>query len=202
MEEQRTPEWFAARLGKVTASRVFDVMARTAKGPSASRQSYMDQLVAEVITGRQAESFSNAAMQWGTETEPAARQAYEARVGEFVDETGFHIHPRIEQCGASPDGLVLDGLIEIKCPSTTTHIEYLVSKRVPSKYEGQMQLQMAVMGRPWCDFVSFDPRMPAELQLWIKRVERDDTYISLMEKEVQIFLDEMNTRIQQLKDAA
>lgn len=197
--EQRTDEWFTARLGKVTASRVADVMAKTAKGPSASRQSYMDQLVAEVLTGRQAESFSNAAMAWGTETEPAARMAYEARVGEFVDETGFHIHPRIEQCGASPDGLVLDGLLEIKCPSTTTHIEYLMSKKVPAKYHAQMQLQMAVMGRPWCDFVSFDPRMPDELQLLILRVERDPTYIDLMEKEVELFLGEMNARINQLK---
>ncbi|CAB4126097.1 phage_rel_nuc, putative phage-type endonuclease [uncultured Caudovirales phage] len=199
MEEQRTEQWFAARLGKVTASRVSDVMSRTAKGPGASRETYMTQLIAEVITGQRGESFSSAAMQWGTDQEPHARAAYELRTREFVDETGFHVHPRISQCGASPDGLVLNGLIEIKCPATTTHIEYLVSKRVPAKYQAQMQLQMAVMERPWCDFVSFDPRMPVDLQLLILRVERDQTYIDLMEKEVELFLGEMNARIDQLK---
>ena len=200
--EQRTDAWFDARLGKVTASRVADVMARTKTGMSASRQAYLDQLVVEIITGTRADSFSSTAMQWGVDTEPLARAAYEARIGELVDETGFHVHPRIEQSGASPDGLIGEGLIEIKCPSPTTHIEYLVSKKVPTKYVHQMQWQMACLGRPWCDFLSYDPRMPRELQMFLVRVDRDDVHIKALETEVEVFLDELNQRVTQLREAA
>lgn len=202
MDDQRTDAWFSSRLGKVTASRVADVMARTKTGMSASCQSYMNQLVVEILTGQRADSFSSTAMQWGTDTEPLARAAYEARVGEFVDETGFHLHPRIEQSGASPDGLIGEGLLEIKCPSQTTHIEYLVSKKVPTKYVHQMQWQMACLNRPWCDFLSFDPRMPKESQMFLVRVERDDAHIQTLENEVEAFLGELNQRVNQLKEAA
>lgn len=199
---QGTEAWLRSRLGKVTASRVADVMAKTKTGPSASRQAYLDQLVVEILTGQRADSFSSTAMAWGTDTEPLARAAYEARVGEFVDETGFHLHPRIEQSGASPDGLIGEGLIEIKCPNSATHIEYVVSKRVPAKYVHQMQWQMACLGRPWCDFLSYDPRMPRELQMFLVRVKRDDVHIKALENEVEVFLGELNQRITQLKEAA
>lgn len=202
MDDQRTDAWFSSRLGKVTASRVADVMAKTKTGPSASRQSYMDQLVVEILTGQRADSFSSTAMQWGTDTEPLARAAYEARVGEFVDETGFHLHPRIEQSGASPDGLIGEGLLEIKCPNSSTHCDVLVNKKVPGKYVIQMQWQMACLERAWCDFVSFDPRMPKELQMFLVRVERDDAHIQTLENEVEAFLAELNQRVNQLKEAA
>jgi putative phage-type endonuclease len=196
---QGTDEWFAARLGKVTASRVADVIAKTKTGYSASRDNYMAQLVCERLTGQKGESFSNAAMQWGTETEPQARAAYSAARFEIVEEVGFVNHPTIEAAGASPDGLVgALGLIEIKCPNTATHIETLLSQTVPTKYFTQMTWQMISTGRHWCDFVSYDPRLPAELQLFIKRVEYDPVYGAMLEKEVIGFLKELDTKIEQL----
>ena len=196
---QGTDEWFAARLGKVTASRVADVIAKTKTGYSTSRDNYMAQLVCERLTGQKGESFSNSAMLWGTETEPQARAAYSAARFEIVEEVGFVNHQTIEDAGASPDGFVGDlGLIEIKCPNTATHIDTLLSQTVPSKYNTQMQWQMVCTGRHWCDFVSFDPRLPAELQLFIKRVEYDPVYGAMLEKEVIGFLKELDTKIEQL----
>jgi len=197
--EQRTDDWFAARIGKVTASRVTDVVAKTKSGYSASRDNYMAQLVCERLTGKPAESFSNAAMQWGTETEPLARAAYEAKMDVLVDEVGFIDHPSIVNSGASPDGLVsIDGLIEIKCPNTATHIDTLLSQTVPKKYADQIFWQMACTGRDWCDFVSYDPRLPPDLQLFIKRIPRDDKYIQLLEAEVIEFLTETAHKVAQL----
>lgn len=199
--EQRSPEWFSARLGKVTASRVADVVAKTKTGYSTSRANYMAELICERLTGTQGAFYSNAAMQWGTETEPMARAAYEGSIGALVIETGFVPHKTISMAGASPDGLVdEDGLVEIKCPMTATHIDTLLSGFVPSKYINQMQWQMACSGRMWCDFVSFDPRMPEGMQIWIKRVERDDALIAELEKEVIGFLNELDTKIAQLKE--
>ena len=201
MIEQGTPEWFAQRLGKVTASRVADVIAKTKTGYSTSRENYMAQLVCERLTGTVAESFTNAAMQWGTDNEPLARAAYEAYADVLVDEVAMITHPRIEQAGASPDGLVGDdGLVEIKCPNTATHIDTLLTQTVPGKYVTQMQWQMACTGRQWCDFVSFDPRMPKELQLFIKRVNRDDEQIAMLEKEVLSFLEELDEKVNKLND--
>ena len=197
--DQRSDEWFAIRIGKVTASRVADVLAKTKSGYSASRDNYMAQLVCERLTGQKAEGFTNAAMQHGTETEPLARAAYEALKDVLVDEVGFVPHPSIIMAGASPDGLVNDdGLIEIKCPSTATHIDTLLSETVPTKYYTQMQFQLACTGRKWCDFVSFDNRLPEELQLFIKRVPRDDTYIKLMEAEIVQFIAELDDKINKL----
>jgi putative phage-type endonuclease len=197
--EQRTDAWFEARIGKVTASRVADVLAKTKSGYSASRDNYMAQLVCERLTKQKAEGFTNAAMQHGTETEPLARLSYEVSQNVLVDEVGFIPHPTIEMSGASPDGLVNDdGLIEIKCPNTATHIETLLSETVPTKYYTQMQFQMACTGREWCDFVSFDNRLPPELQLFVKRVPRDDTYIRLMEAEIVQFLAELDDKINKL----
>ena len=197
--EQRTDAWFEARIGKVTASRVADVIAKTKTGYSATRDNYMAQLVCERLTGQKGETFTNAAMQHGTETEPLARLSYEVAQNVLVDEVGFVFHPSIEMAGASPDGLVNDdGLIEIKCPNTATHIETLLSQTVPGKYNTQMQFQMACTGRKWCDFVSFDNRLPAELQLFVKRVPRDDAFIKQIEAEIVQFLAELDDKITKL----
>jgi putative phage-type endonuclease len=199
MDEQRTAEWFQARLGKVTASRVADVIAKTKTGYSASRENYMAQLVVERLTNTQAETFTNAAMQWGTDQEPFARAAYELKMGVMVDETGLVDHPTIPMAGASPDGLVgEDGLVEIKCPNTATHIDTLLTQTVPAKYITQMQFQMACTGRQWCDFVSFDPRMPQKAQIFIKRVLRDDSFIKEIESEIKKFLAEVSAKVDQL----
>jgi len=199
--EQRTPEWHAARLGRVTASRLADVVAKTKTGYSTSRANYMAELICERLTGTQGAFYSNAAMQWGTETEPMARAAYEGVVGALVIETGFIPHNTIAMAGASPDGLVDDdGLVEIKCPITATHIDTLLGQSVPIRYNIQMQWQMACTGRKWCDFVSFDPRMPEGMQIFIKRVDRDDVLISELEKEVISFLTELDNKIAQLKE--
>ena len=201
MIEQRSDEWFAARIGKVTASRVADVIAKTKTGYSATRDNYMAQLICERLTGLKGESFTNAAMQHGTDTEPLARAAYEALQDVLVDEVGFVPHPSIEMAGASPDGLVgTEGLLEIKSPQTNTHIETLLSQSVPGKYNTQMQFQMACTGRQWCDFVSFDNRLPNELQLFVKRVPRDNDFIKQMEDEVVKFLNELDIKIAQLMD--
>jgi putative phage-type endonuclease len=197
--EQRTDDWFAARLGKVTASKVADVVAKTKSGYSASRDNYMAQLVCERLTGKPTEGFSNAAMAWGTETEPLARAAYEAKMDVLVDEVGFVDHPTIIMSGASPDGLVgVDGLIEIKCPNSATHIDTLLSQEVPKKYMDQMFWQMACTGRQWCDFVSYDPRLPEDLQLFIKRIPRDNQYIQTLELEIIGFLTETAEKVAKL----
>jgi len=199
MMDQGTEEWFTIRIGKVTASRVADVIAKTKTGYSASRDNYMAQLVCERLTGQKGESFTNAAMQHGTETEPLARAAYEALKDVLVDEVGFVPHPSIIMAGASPDGLVgEDGLIEIKCPNTATHIDTLLSQTVPGKYNTQMQFQMACTGRKWCDFVSFDNRLPEELQLFVMRVPRDEVFIRLIEAEIVQFLAELDDKINKL----
>jgi len=201
MIEQRSDAWFEARIGKVTASRVADVIAKTKTGYSATRDNYMAQLVCERLTGQKGESFTNAAMQWGTETEPLARAAYESLQDVLVEEVGFVSHHTIDMAGASPDGFVNDdGLIEIKCPNTATHIETLLTQTVPGKYNTQMQFQMACTDREWCDFVSFDNRLPAELQLFVKRVPRDNMYIRLMEEEIVKFLNELDIKIAQLME--
>jgi putative phage-type endonuclease len=199
MMDQGTEEWFTIRIGKVTASRVADVIAKTKTGYSATRDNYMAQLVCERLTGQKGESFTNAAMQHGTETEPLARAAYEALQDVLVDEVGFVPHPTIDMAGASPDGLVGDdGLLEIKCPNTATHIETLISKVVPGKYNTQMQFQMACTGRQWCDFVSFDNRLPEELQLFVTRVPRDEVFIRLIEAEIVQFIAELDDKINKL----
>ena len=201
MIEQGSDAWFTARIGKVTASRVADVLAKTKTGYSASRENYMAQLVCERLTNQKADGFTSVAMQWGTETEPLARISYEVAQNVLVDEVGFVPHPSIIMAGASPDGLVGDdGLLEIKCPNTATHIETLLSQTVPGKYNTQMQFQMACTGRSWCDFVSFDNRLPAELQLFVKRVPRDNMYIRLMEEEIVKFLNELDIKIAQLME--
>lgn len=196
---QNSPEWFAARLGRATASKIADIIAKTKTGWGASRANYAAQLVAERLTGQAQESYSNAAMKWGTETEPEARSAYAFHSDVTVTETGFVPHPRIAMSGASPDGLVADnGLVEIKCPSTATHIETLLGQGVPSKYTTQMQWQLACTDRSFCDFVSYDPRLPESMRLFVRRIARDQAMISDLEKEVRIFLAEVDETVARL----
>mgnify|MGYP001004163394 CR=1 FL=1 len=193
--DQHSPEWYAARLGKATASRVADVMAKTKSGYSASRANYMAELLCERLTGKRSEGFTSAAMAWGTEIEPQARAAYAFLTDVDVIETGFVDHPTIAMLGASPDGLVGEtGLVEIKCPNTATHIDTLLSEAIPEKYRLQMHVQMMCTGRAWCDFVSFDPRLPADLQLWVSRVQRDGAMVAAIETEVTAFLVELDAK--------
>ena len=198
--EQRTTEWHQARLAKVTASRVADVMAKTRSGYAASRDNYMAQLIVERLTGKPTEGFSNAAMEWGTQVEPEARAAYSAKTGELVKEVGFIDHPTIEGAGASPDGVVGEGLVEIKCPQTNTMLEWILTRTIPARYLAQMQFQMAVTGAKFCDFAAYDPRLPDHLQLLIIRVERDDTRIAEIEAEVSVFLGELEDKVNKLNE--
>ena len=199
--EQRTEEWHQARLGKVTASRIADVMAKTKAGYGASRANYMAELIVERLTGRPGDSFQSPAMTWGTNTEPLARAAYEAHKGVLVEEVGFVPHPTIPMAGASPDGLVdMDGLVEIKCPNTATHIETLMTGNVPLKYIFQMHWQMICTGREWCDFVSFDPRMPEGMQLFVARYMHSTDTASDLTKEVTAFLKELDEKVSALKE--
>jgi putative phage-type endonuclease len=213
MEAQRidgvvNEAWLAQRIAKVTASRISDVIAKTKTGVSTSRQNYLIQIVTERLTGKKADSgFVNQAMLDGIERESAARALYERTRGVSVTEVGFFDHPIIKNSGASPDGAVnaeeegkYAGLIEIKCPIETTHTNTLMSKSVPSKYIPQMQWQLACTGAKWVDFVSYNPNFPEELQLFVARVDRDDTYIAELEAEVIKFLDEVEQTIIKLKE--
>lgn len=196
---QGSDAWKQLRIGKVTASRVADVIARTKTGYGASRANYLAELIAERLTGTPAEKFSNAAMAHGTEYEPEARRAYEFYADVDVEEVAFVAHPSISMSGASPDGLVgADGLVEIKCPNTATHLDTLLESTVAGKYITQIQWQLACTGRKWCDFLSYDPRMPEHMRLWVKRVHRDDVQIAELEREVSKFLSELRSMEEQL----
>lgn len=196
---QRSPEWFADRCGKVTASRIADIMAVPRGAGSSSRSNYIAQLVAERLTGQPAPSYRNAAMEHGIETEDQALAFYTLETGRSVCEVGFIPHPTIIGAGASPDGLVGDdGLVEAKCPQTATHIATLRGGAIPDKYVRQMQFQMACTGRAWCDFVSFDPRLPDDLQLHVRRVERDPAMIEAIEAAVRTALAEVEATIDDL----
>jgi putative phage-type endonuclease len=197
--EQGTEEWFAARLGKATASRIADIMATTKTGPGAARKNYAAELVAERLTGSPTETFSSAAMAWGKDREPQARANYTLVTGLLVEEIGFVDHPVIAMSGASPDGLIgADGLVEIKCPNTATHIETLLGGKPDGKYVKQMMWQMACTGRAWCDFVSFDPRLPDDMQLFIQRIPRDGAMIAEIEDAVRGFLREVDETVDAL----
>lgn len=194
MNVQGTEAWKKERAGHCTASRFKDVLAKIKTGEAATRRNYRVQLVTERLIGAPiSNGFTSKAMEWGTATEPLARMAYEARTGDPVIETGFHHHPKIEWVGASPDGLVgSDGLIEIKCPEPATHMEWLLDGVCPSEHVAQVQGQLWITGRTWCDFVSYDPRFPENLRLLVARVERNDSYIAELEKQVRLFLREVD----------
>lgn len=197
---QGSEEWLLARAGKVTASRMGDVTATIKTGEAAARRDYRAQIVAEILTGKpQEDGFINAEMQWGIDQEPFARGTYEAKHA-LVDKVGFVLHPLIERSGASPDGLVGEnGLIEIKCPKTATHLQYLTDGAVPTKYVPQMDWQLACTGRAFCDFVSFDPRLPASMRLLVVRHERNDERIAKLQREVIGFLFDVDKMLETLK---
>lgn len=200
--DQGSDEWKAVRLGKVTASRMADVVATTRTGWGASRANYMAELLVERLTGIPAEGFSNGAMQWGTATEPEARMEYQLRTGLDVQQVGFVPHPTIEMAGCSPDGLIdPDGGLEIKCPNSATHIETLLGRppRVPDKYLKQIQFSLACTGRQWWDYVSYDPRLPERMRLFVKRVGRDDHHIASLEKWTVGFLEELASKLGELE---
>lgn len=198
MIEQGSPEWFKQRYGNASASRIADVIAKTKSGYSASRENYLTQLVLERF-GIFEESYTSEAMQYGIDTELFARATYEIKNNVIVEQVGYILHPTIEKSGASPDGKVKDGLIEIKCPNIKTHFEYLLSEKVPSKYIPQMAWQMACTGAEWVDFVSFDNRVPEGLQYFEIRYNRDNEYIEMLEKEVKQFLIEVEEKFELLK---
>lgn len=197
--DQGTPEWLAERAGKVTASRMADVMATIKTGEAAGRANYRAELVAQRLTGQVEAGFTNAAMQWGTEQEPFARASYEILRGVIVEEVGFVPHPTIMMSGASPDGLVgSDGMVEIKCPNTATHIAFLLDGKIPSKYQLQMAWQMACCGRQWVDYASFDPRMPEYLRLKVVRYTAAEAGIPALEEAVKKFIAEVDATVSEL----
>lgn len=200
LDPQRSEAWFAARAGKATASKIAEIVAKTRSGYSTSRANYMAQLVCERLTGVPADSFCSPAMAWGTEKEPEAREAYCQHMLCTVGEIGFVDHPTIAMSGASPDGLIdADGLLEIKCPNSATHIETLLGGTVPAKYRTQMLWQMACTGRTWCDFASYDPRLPEPMRLFVQRIPRDDEAIAELEREVTAFLAEVDETVAALR---
>lgn len=200
---QGSDQWHALRLGKITASRIADVMATIKTGEAATRADYRMQLVCERLNGKREESYTNQYMANGIEMEPFARAWYEVERNVFVRQVSFYEHPVLAFCGASPDGVVENdpelGLIEIKCPKATTHAKTMLEDKVPTKYIPQMQFQMACSGAKWVDFVSYCPEFPLDLQLFIKRVIRDDEYIKEVESKVVEFNDEVEMTIQRLK---
>lgn len=196
MTEQGTPEWYAERVGNLTASRVADATAKTRSGYGASRANLMAELIAERLSGSPYQGFTSAAIEWGKATEPQARAAYEFAQDVTVELVGYVTHPTIPRAGASPDGYVgHDGLVEFKCPNTSTHLETLLGQNVPEKYMKQMQWQMACTGRQWCDFVSFDPRVPERMTMLVERVQRDNKLIAELEREAREFLAELDDKI-------
>ena len=198
---QGTPEWKRYRSGKVTASRFDDVMATIKSGEAASRRNYRAELVCETLTGEPFEDiYQTADMLRGTQLEPAARAAYSAATMQEVTQVGLVLHPKHDRIAVSPDGLVgQHGLCEIKCPKTGTHLETLLMGVPPSQYRRQMWAQMMVCERDWCDFVSYDPRLPVEYQLIIFRFMRDEKELILMEASALQFLDEVDATIKQIE---
>lgn len=197
---QGSPEWHAARCGKVTASRVADIVRKVKSGGvSASRQTYLGEIVAERLSGNVAEGFKSKAMEFGSETEAQARAFYAFMYNAEPVNVGLVLHPTIENAAASPDSLIGDdGLIEIKCPNSATHIATLRGADIDPDYYKQMQWQMSCTGRAWCDFVSFDPRMPADMQMIVQRVPRDGALIVELERAVRLFLADVEETIADL----
>lgn len=201
--EQYSAEWWAARIGKVTASGVVGI-CKGAKGKYlATRKNYMADKIIEILTGAAPEGFTSTAMQWGTDTEPLARAVYEGETGNMVKEVGFIDHPTIDRLGASPDGIVsADINLEIKCPNTATHIEFLLKPVIDRKYIYQMNCQMMCTGATVCHFVSYDPRLPENLAYKMVVVHRDMAICGEIENETGLFLKELDATIKALKEIA
>ena len=202
--EQRSDEWFAARCGSLGASQIEAAIARKkGGGASASRWNLKRKLVAERLSGVQEDGFKNAAMQWGIDHEDEARMAYSVHTGVLVKDTGLWTHPTLKGTHASPDGILEDGnLLEIKCPNTNTHLDYILKGQIDRRYLLQMQWQMECVDAHYCDFVSYDPRVPPKLQLWTQRIERDETWLKEIFDEVARFLDEVDAEVKELLERA
>ena len=197
--QQGSPEWHAARCGSLGASSVHEALARTKSGWGASRANVLARLVAERLTGLSQDTYTNDAMRHGIATEPEARAAYQFERGVLVQKVGLRVHPAITGTHASPDGFIgNEGLLEIKCPNTATHLDTLLGDPIPSKYVIQCQWQMACTGRAWCDWVSFDNRLPDNMRLHIQRLKRDDKNIAELEAAVRAFLDELRMKLVEL----
>src|ERR1051326_2949253 len=200
--EQHSPEWFAVRCGRITASRAADVLAKIKKGEAADRRHYREELMAERLTNIPTDHYVSREMQWGIDQEPFARAAYEVACDVDVETCGFFIHPNIKNFGASPDGLVgTDGIIQVKCPNTSNHLAWMQAGEIPLEHAPQLLADLACAGRKWIDFVSFDPRLPAHLQLFIRRFYRDEKLISALEAEVIQFDQEVEAAIGKLQPA-
>lgn len=199
---QGSDEWFAARAGRATASKFSAILSKIKSGEAAGRRNYRAQLVVERLTGKPVTSFETASMRQGTEREPLARDAYMVQSGAFVEQIGFIQHDEIA-CGGSPDGLIdADGCIEIKCPELATHLEYLRGTGAPAEYVPQIQGVLWLAEREWCDFASFNPDFPEPLQLLVRRIPRDEKYITALELAVRLFLDEVDAEVEQLRKLA
>jgi predicted phage-related endonuclease len=198
--EQGSAQWLEFKVGKVGASRVSEITAKLRDGrPGASRATYLGELIAERLTGTSSETYKSAAMQWGNDVEPLARSNYQFRNMCLVERVGCILHPAINGALCSPDGLVgAEGMVEFKCPNTSTHCDFILGAEIPGKYLQQMQWQMACAGRQWVDYVSFDPRLPERLRMWVQRVPRDGKMIELLESEVKAFLRDLEVRIRAL----
>ena len=199
---QGTDAWLAERAGHASASVFKDILSKVKSGESASRRNLRLKLATERLTGIPVETYKNAAMEYGNDTEGLARLAYEAHTGNLVEETGFIKHPEVQWCGGSPDGLIdHDGGFEAKCPyNSTVHVETLMNGGIPPEHVPQVQGLMWITGRQWWDFVSFDPRMPAHLQLHVFRVARDAAYIKNLAAEVTVFIREVDELVAQLNE--
>jgi putative phage-type endonuclease len=198
---QRSPEWYAARTGRLTGSRAAEMLATTKSGESAARLNYRLQLVVERLTGiAQEDTFVNREMQRGIDLEPAARGAYEAAAGVLVRESGFLAHTEL-LTGASLDGDVgnFQGIVEIKCPKSTTHVKYLKATVLPPEYEPQVKHNLWISGATWCDFVSFDDRLPQHLRLFRVRVFARDLNLAAYEMAALKFISEVQADVDSLQ---
>ena len=200
--EQRSQEWHEFRVGKITASRFADVMSKGKNGKSSERRNtYLREIVAEILTGKAKDSVSAASLSWGTEVEPFAREAYELETGNLVTETGFLLHPDLEFIGCSPDGLIgTDGGMEMKCPKDPqVHVKTLL-EGMPVEHTAQVQGCMYVTGRQWWDFVSYDPRQPDGTRLYIQRIPRDSDFMEELELALITFWNDAQLAIKQIKE--
>lgn len=190
---QGSAEWINARVCKATGSRIGDIMARTKSGPSERRKKYMRELLCERLTGRALDHFVSDAMQWGIDNEAYAAAAYEARTGVMLEECGFFVHPTIKDSGASPDRLIgTDGVLEIKCPNTMTHLNTILTGEIDYDYQCQMVYEIDSTGRQWADFVSYDPRLPGDLAYFCKRYIPEPSFIEEVRAEVVKFIAELD----------
>jgi len=191
--QQGSEEWLQARLGLPTASRMSDLLARTKSGWGAGRQNLMSELLCERLTNQPYERFVSGDMMRGMELESEAVVAYEIEAGEVTQTCGFIQHPWIKESGASPDRLIADdGVLEVKCPKTATHLKYLLDGEPPADYIPQMVWQLACTRRRWVNFVSYDPRLPEDLRLFIVRFEPNWSVVEQQEQAVERFLYELH----------